>query len=60
VEKRIAAGLTREALLADLEDIRGALLAEPQAAEHVIPRQADLSVLSLQAQVERIYEQVHG
>jgi hypothetical protein len=44
---RMAAGASREMVIGDLEAIRTALLADPGAAGHVIPQQADLSVLSL-------------
>jgi cyclase len=59
VVSRKQAGASREMVISDLEAIRAALLADPVAAGHVIPRQADLSVLSLHAQVERIYDQLH-
>jgi len=58
VERRASAGLSREAVIGDLGAIRAALLADPQAAHHVIPEEADLPVLSLRAQVERTYDQV--
>lgn len=58
VSSRLRAGMTREAVIADLDGIRAALLQDPDTASHVIPHDADLSVLSLQAQVERSLDQL--
>jgi glyoxylase-like metal-dependent hydrolase (beta-lactamase superfamily II) len=58
VERRAGAGLSCEAVVGDLGAIRAALLADPTAAHHVIPAEADLPVLSLRAQVERTYDQI--
>ncbi len=60
VEDRIRAGFSREAVLGDLDAIRTGLIADPAASGHVIPPGADLSVLSLQAQVERTYDQMQA
>jgi hypothetical protein len=60
VEVRVEAGKTHEQILGDLEIIRGALLSDDEIAGFVIPREADLAVLSLRAQVERTYEQMHN
>jgi len=51
-------GQSLDDILGDLEVIRASLLADPAAAGHVIPRKADLSVLSLRAQVERTHDQM--
>lgn len=56
--KHIRAGRTREDIPGCLADIRSSLLSNPDAAGHVIPASADLSVLSLQAQVERAFDQM--
>ena len=40
--------------------IRAALTADPAAAGHVIPHGADLPALSLQAQVERTFDQIRS
>lgn len=58
VRGRIAEGLDRETILAELETIRTALLCDFLAAGYVIPREADLAVLSLRAQVERAWSQL--
>lgn len=58
VNDRIQAGHTGEMVLGDLETIRSSLLQNPAVAGHVIPREADLSVLSLHAQVERVLGQI--
>jgi glyoxylase-like metal-dependent hydrolase (beta-lactamase superfamily II) len=58
VESRAHPGVTLEQLLGELNDIRQALLANPAAEEHVIPHGADLAVLSLRAQVERVFGQL--
>lgn len=58
VSVRMERGQTLDGVLGDLEAIRATLLADPAAAGHVIPHMADLSVLSLQAQVERTYGQM--
>lgn len=58
VESRVRDGITLDALLGDIEMIRAALLADPAAAEHVIPHDADLAVMSLNAQVERVFRQI--
>lgn len=58
VKKHIAAGRSRDQIPEFLADIRAELMKKPDAAGHVIPANADLSVLSLQAQVERSYDQM--
>ncbi|MBS0333227.1 MAG: MBL fold metallo-hydrolase, partial [Proteobacteria bacterium] len=58
VERRVARGMTLTQLQADLPSIRAALGADPAAAFHVIPPDADLPVLSLAAQVERVFSQM--
>lgn len=55
---RMERGQSLDDILGDLEVIRASLLADPAAAGHVIPRKADLSVLSLRAQVERTHDQM--
>jgi len=60
VEVRVEAGKTHEQILGDLEIIRGALLSDDEIAGFVIPREADLAVLSLRAQVERTHEQMRN
>lgn len=60
VEARAKPSVTIESVLADLPAIRNALLANPLAAEHVIPHDADLAVLSLKAQVERVFGQLRA
>lgn len=58
VKKHLAAWRSREQIPEFLSEIRAALMSNPDAAGHVIPAEADLSVLSLQAQVERTYDQM--
>jgi len=58
VERRKKAGQDLPQLLAGIEDIRATLLADDSAMRHVIPREADLPVLSLSAQVERVFGQI--
>jgi len=60
VKFRIQSCGSRDRVLGDLEAIRAALLADPTTASFVIPREADLAVLSLRAQVERVYDQMRS
>jgi len=57
VSGRMERGQSLDDLLGDLE-VSASLLGDPAAAGHVIPRKADLSVLSLHAQVERTHDQM--
>lgn len=58
VEQRTSADTTLEEILSQLPPIRASLLADSQAADHLIPHDADLAVLSLSAQVERVFIQL--
>jgi len=58
VSTRARRGLTRSDVSADIDRIRAALLLNADAAVHVIPESADLPVLSLQAQIERTFDQL--
>jgi len=58
VAARAGPGVPLEQILRQVPDIRAALLADPGAAPHVIPEDADLAVLSLPAQVERVFGQI--
>ncbi|THD51221.1 MBL fold metallo-hydrolase [Phenylobacterium sp.] len=60
VDSRAKAGADLPHILSRLEELRAALLADPSAALHVIPREADLPVLSLAAQVERVFGQLQS
>ena len=58
VERRKNAGQDLSKILSNIEEMRAALLADDGAMRHVIPREADLPVLSLAAQVERVFGQI--
>ena len=58
VEARAGAGADLPQILGDLDGVRAALLDDRDAAGHVIPHEADLPVLSLAAQVERVFGQL--
>jgi glyoxylase-like metal-dependent hydrolase (beta-lactamase superfamily II) len=58
VERRAKAGQTLPQILGELAELRSGLKADPRAAFHLIPPQADLPMLSLAAQVERVFNQL--
>jgi cyclase len=58
VAGRARPGVTLDGMLAEVPSIRTSLLADPRVAPHVIPQDADLAVLSLRAQVERVFSQL--
>jgi cyclase len=60
VEDRANSGVTLDQLLQDLPDIRASLRVNPLAADHLIPQDADLAVLSLRSQVERVFGQLRS
>ena len=58
VERRASGGAPLSKIVAEIEDIRAALSADPAAAALVIPVGSDLTVMSLTSQVERVFSQL--
>jgi glyoxylase-like metal-dependent hydrolase (beta-lactamase superfamily II) len=60
VESRTRAGKSMADIRTEIEDIRYRLMAHVAVAFHVIPPAAELPVLSLAAQIERVFTQLGG